>query len=140
MQADAVLRDKVFMRLLPQTGQEIPVLAHMAYDPQDPYAVTVNFTHGGWTYAEWRLDRDMLRDALEGVRGGAVGEGDVRVWPEVNGTREELCIELMHSAVFTVWAPSLRGFLDRTYAAVPAGEEHVELDAFLEEVLSSGSR
>jgi hypothetical protein len=136
MTADAVLRDKVFMRLLPQTGQEIPVLAHMRYDPRDPYAVTVEFTHGGWVYAEWRLDRGMLRDGMR----GEVGEGDVRVWPQVDGPREELCIELMRSAVFTVRTRSLLRFLDRTYGAVPAGEEHVELDEFLAEVLSSGSR
>ncbi|MET9799669.1 SsgA family sporulation/cell division regulator [Streptomyces sp. NPDC006368] len=136
MAAEAVLRDKIFMRLLPQVGNEIPVLAHVTYDPRDPYAITVGFTHGGWVYAEWRLDRGMLWDGMR----YAVGEGDVRVWPERAGTRDELRIQLMSSAVFTVWIPSMRRFLERTYEAVPVGEEHVELDELLEELLSHGSR
>ncbi|MDN3297746.1 SsgA family sporulation/cell division regulator [Streptomyces ficellus] len=132
---DAVLRDKIFMRLLSPDGHEIPVLAHLTYDPSDPYAVTVGFTHGGFVYAEWRLDRDMLR---EGMR-QPLGEGDVRVWPYLNGTREELRIELLHTALFTVWVPSLWRFLERTYKAVPAGEERLEeLDAFLAELLAAG--
>ncbi|MFC8914180.1 SsgA family sporulation/cell division regulator [Streptomyces sp. WAC05374] len=132
---DAVLRDKVFMRLLSPDGQELPVLAHLTYDARDPYAVTVGFTHAGFVYAEWRLDRDMLRDGMA----HPVGEGDVRMWPVLNGTREELRIELLHAAVFTVWAPSLWRFLAGTYEQVPAGQERVEeLDAFLAELLATG--
>ncbi|MEU9980536.1 SsgA family sporulation/cell division regulator [Streptomyces sp. NPDC050856] len=128
------LRDKVFMRLLSESGHELPVLAHLTYDPRDPYAVVVGFTHGGCVYAEWRLDREMLG---EGTR-GPVGEGDVRMWPVLNGTREELHIELMHTAEFTVWVPSLVRFLERTYTVVPEGSERVEMDAFLAEVLAAG--
>ncbi|MFF8831921.1 SsgA family sporulation/cell division regulator [Streptomyces sp. NPDC015131] len=132
---NTVLRDKVFMRLLSPEGRELPVLAHLGYDPRDPYAVTVGFTHGGFVYAEWRLDRDMLRDGTA----HPVGEGDVRMWPVLNGTREELRIELLHTAVFTVWVPSLRRFLERTYEEVPAGRERLEdLDAFLAELLAAG--
>ncbi|QGV79500.1 SsgA family sporulation/cell division regulator [Streptomyces ficellus] len=132
---NTVLRDKVFMRLLSPDGHELPVLSHLTYDPRDPYAVTVGFTHGGFVYAEWRLDRDMLRDGMA----HPVGEGDVTMWPVLNGTREELRIELLNTAVFTVWAPSLWRFLRKTYEEVPAGRERVEdLDAFLEELLAAG--
>ncbi|ORT59444.1 SsgA family sporulation/cell division regulator [Streptomyces sp. CB03238] len=132
---NAVLRDKVFMRLLSPDGHELPVLAHLVYDTRDPYAVTVGFTHGGFVYAEWRLDRDMLRDGMA----QPVGEGDVRMWPALNGSREELRIELLDTAVFTVWVPSLWRFLARTYEEVPAGQERLEdLDAFLAELLATG--
>ncbi|MCS0635079.1 SsgA family sporulation/cell division regulator [Streptomyces sp. LP05-1] len=130
----AVLRDKVFMRLLAQSGHDLPVLAQLTYEADDPYAVRVGFLHDGLLAAEWRLSREML---AEGMR-GEVGIGDVRMWPHLNGSREELRIELLRSAVFTVWAPSLRKFLDRTYEEVPAGQERLELDAFLAEVLAAG--
>ncbi|MEU6056795.1 SsgA family sporulation/cell division regulator [Streptomyces sp. NPDC047097] len=130
-----VLRDKVFMRLVSAEGHEVPVLAHLTYDARDPYAVIIGFTHGGCVYAEWRLDRDML---WEGMR-GTVGEGDVRMWPSLNGSRQELCIELLGETVFSVWAPSLERFLASSYASVPAGQENLEeLDAFLAELLAAG--
>jgi hypothetical protein len=37
-----------------------------------------------------------------------------------------------------VWEPALRDFLARTYEAVPPGEEEVDLDTFLAEVLTAG--
>ncbi|MEE1753574.1 SsgA family sporulation/cell division regulator [Streptomyces sp. SP18CS02] len=139
---NAVMREKVFMRLLSQSGHELPVLVRMTYDDQDPYAVGVGFTHDGCVYAEWRLDRGMLR---EGMR-HPVGVGDVRMWPVLKGTREELCIELrgpdledeVNHAVFTVWAPSMARFLDRTYEMVPEGRERLALDEFLAQVLATG--
>ncbi|OAL12867.1 SsgA family sporulation/cell division regulator, partial [Streptomyces noursei] len=124
-----------FMRLLSLDGTELPVLSHLTYDARDPYAVTVGFPHAGLVYAEWRLDRDMLRYGMA----HPIGEGDVRMWPALNGTRDELRIELAHTTVFTVRAPSLRRFLERTHEEVPAGRERIEeLDAFLAELLAAG--
>ncbi|WP_149182231.1 SsgA family sporulation/cell division regulator [Streptomyces sp. TRM49041] len=132
---NAVLHDKLFMRL-----HELPVLAHMTYDDGDPYAVRVAFTDGEYVYAEWRLDRGMLR---EGMR-HAVGEGDVRVWPGSQGARDVpgvpgVHIELCGEADFTVGEESLARFLERTYEAVPEGEERVDVDALVTRLLATGS-
>ncbi|GAA4909557.1 SsgA family sporulation/cell division regulator [Streptomyces coeruleoprunus] len=116
-----VLHDKLFMRL-----DDLPVLAHMTYDASaDPYAVTVAFTDGTFVYAEWRLDRGMLRDGMR----RPVGEGDVRVRPGVH-------IELCGQADFTVAEDSLQRFLERTYEMVPEGEERVDMDALVARLLA----
>ncbi|OII67616.1 MULTISPECIES: SsgA family sporulation/cell division regulator [unclassified Streptomyces] len=120
---NTVLHDKLFMRL-----RDLPVLAHVSYDEDDPYAVRMAFTDGTRVYAEWRLDRDMLR---EGIR-HEVGEGDVRVWPE-DGVHIELCGE----ADFTVGRAALEHFLARTYEAVPEGDEHVDVDALVSRLLAT---
>ncbi|WP_175410528.1 SsgA family sporulation/cell division regulator [Streptomyces sp. TRM64462] len=122
---NAVLHDKLFMRL-----HELPVLAHLTYDEADPYAVRVAFTDGEHVYAEWRLDRGMLREGLR----HEVGEGDVRVWPGWPGVHIELCGE----ADFTVGEQSLGRFLDRTYEVVPEGEERVDVDALVSRLLATG--
>ncbi|MCP9958120.1 MULTISPECIES: SsgA family sporulation/cell division regulator [Streptomyces] len=119
---NAVLHDKLFMRL-----HELPVLAHMTYDETDPYAVRVAFTDGEYVYAEWRLDREMLR---EGMR-HEVGEGDVRIWPGVH-------IELCGEADFTVGEEPLARFLERTYEVVPEGEERVDVDGLVDRLLTAG--
>lgn len=131
---NAVLHDKLFMRL-----RDVPVLALMTYDERDPYAVTVAFTDGECVYAEWRLDRDMLRDGARQT----VGEGDVRVWPGEPGAPGEpavraVHIELCREADFTVGAESLRRFLTRTYEVVPEGEERVDVDALVTRLLATG--
>ncbi|MFG3495900.1 SsgA family sporulation/cell division regulator [Streptomyces sp. NPDC047928] len=125
----AVVHDKLFMRL-----QDLPVLAHMTYDVRDPYAVTVAFTSGGRVYAEWRLDRGMLRDGM--LR--PVGVGDVRMWPESDPSDAGLHIELCREVVFRVSERSLKRFLDRTYEAVPEGEERLDLDGLVDRLLADG--
>ncbi|MFF1451213.1 SsgA family sporulation/cell division regulator [Streptomyces sp. NPDC058274] len=124
------------------TGR-FPVLAHMTYDADDPFAVTVVFSHDGRVLARWRLDRQMLAD---GIR-RPVGEGDVRMRPQSTGQWEELRLEFFgdshadgerHHAVVLAWAPAVVSFLDETYEVVRPGHEEVCLDGFLAEVIAGG--
>lgn len=118
-----------------------PVLAHLAYDAADPFAVTAVFSHDGRVLADWRLDRDML---CAGLR-GPVGEGDVRLCPVSHGVWEEIRMELLgdthpdgsrqHALVFW-WAPALSAFLCRTHEIVPPGRESVRIDDFLADLLA----
>ena len=96
--------------------------------------MTVTFQTGGEGdgIVEWMFARQLL---TEGVA-GPVGEGDVRVWPEVHG-RERVVNLAMASpsgaALFEIDRDDLVEFLQQTYLAVPTGSEGavVDLDAEL---------
>ncbi|WP_371673422.1 SsgA family sporulation/cell division regulator [Streptomyces sp. NBC_00289] len=120
-----------------------PVLAHLSYDADDPFAVTVVFSHDGRVLAQWRLDREMLGDGL--LR--PVGVGDVRMRPVSTGTWEELRMEFFgdaradgerHHAVVFAWAPGIAAFLRQTHRIVAPGQEEVRVDDFLATVIAGG--
>ncbi|MBL1084663.1 SsgA family sporulation/cell division regulator [Streptomyces actinomycinicus] len=128
--------------LAPGTGR-CPVLAHLGYDADDPFAVTAVFAHDGRVLACWRLDREMLSDGLV----GPVGAGDVRLRPSTTGLWQELRLEFFgdvrpdggrHHAVVFAWADAVAAFLRETHRIVPPGAERVPVDALLEEILSTG--
>ncbi|AIR96567.1 SsgA family sporulation/cell division regulator [Streptomyces glaucescens] len=131
------------MQLQAGTADRFPVLAHLGYDAEDPFAVSAVFSHDGRVLARWRLDREMLADGLR----GPVGVGDVRMRPESTDRWEELRLDFFgdprsdgghhHAAVFA-WAPAIASFLEETYAVVPPGREQVRLDDFLAEVIAEG--
>ncbi|MEU2426618.1 SsgA family sporulation/cell division regulator [Streptomyces sp. NPDC007851] len=120
-----------------------PVLAHLSYDADDPFAVTAVFTLDGRVLARWRLDREMLNDGLR----EPVGIGDIRLRPERQGRWREVRMDFLgdplpggerHHAVVFVWAPALAAFLSDTYMAVPPGREVVRVDDVLAEILATG--
>jgi hypothetical protein len=132
----------VVQLLAPGTGR-CPVLAHLRYAADDPFAVTAVFTHDGRVLACWRLDRAMLAEGLA----GAVGIGDVRLRPQDTGPWHELRMEFLgdtrpdgsrHRAVVLAWAPGVASFLRETYQVVPPGQERVDVDELLAEILSTG--
>ncbi|WP_329461562.1 SsgA family sporulation/cell division regulator [Streptomyces sp. NBC_01431] len=121
-------------------AQQVPVTARLTYDATDAFAITVDFElHAGMSVT-WRLARDLLAQGIE----HPVGEGDVRAAPQLLGPRREVRIELMGAgldgqwgrAVFSVSARALQQFLERTYEAVPAGEEEADVDGFLAELFT----
>jgi hypothetical protein len=139
----SALNKTLVMQLQSAGGNRFPVLAHMTYDAEDPFAVTMVFSHNGRSLASWRLDRDMLADGLR----RRVGEGDVRMHPQATGAWDELCIDFYgephhdggrrHATVFA-WAAGVDSFLQETYVCVPRGEEQVRVDDFLSELLANG--
>ncbi|MEU0005506.1 SsgA family sporulation/cell division regulator [Streptomyces sp. NPDC006314] len=121
--------------------ERCPVLAHLSYDAEDPFAVTAVFGHDGRVLARWRLDREMLSDGLT----RPVGVGDVRVRPAATGMWHELRLDFLgdyrpdgsrHHAVVFAWAPAIAAFLRETHQIVPPGHEHVPVDELLAEILS----
>src|SRR5690606_41932310 len=62
-------------------SDRFPVLAHLSYDPADPFAVTVVFSHDGRVLARWQLDREVVAGGLL----GPAGVGDVRLSPQARG-------------------------------------------------------
>ncbi|MFK4148784.1 SsgA family sporulation/cell division regulator [Streptomyces sp. NPDC004065] len=123
--------------------ERFPVLAHFGYDADDPFAVTVVFSHDGRVLARWTLDREMLGDGLT----RPVGIGDVRFRPVPAGPWDELCMEFYgdarpdggrhHAAVFAA-APAVEEFLRETRDVVAPGTEEFGADDFLAEVIAGG--
>ncbi|MBV2353020.1 SsgA family sporulation/cell division regulator [Streptomyces sp. J2-1] len=120
-----------------------PVLAHLSYDVDDPFAVNAVFGHDGQVLAQWRLDREMLAEGLT----RPVGIGDVRLRPESTGLWQELRMEFLgrarpdgsrHHAVVFAWASAVESFLRETHEVVRPGREEVPVDELLADILSTG--
>ncbi|MFJ4468198.1 SsgA family sporulation/cell division regulator [Streptomyces sp. NPDC089424] len=131
------------MQLQAGTADRFPVLAHLGYEADDPFAVTMAFSHDGHVLARWRLDREMVLDGLR----RPVGIGDVRFRPVSTGMWDELRMEFFgdarsdgerHHAVVFAWAAAVDSFLRRTHEIVPPGQEQFEVDDFLAEVIADG--
>nr|WSX53720.1 SsgA family sporulation/cell division regulator [Streptomyces sp. NBC_00974] len=117
------------------------LLARLSYDGEDPYAVKAEFFDGPDVLARWHFDRQML---AEGVH-RPVGEGDVSFSPYEDACVDELRIDLRGrstepegQAALFVDTRVLVGFLEQTYAVINVGEEFLDLDTLLDELLASG--
>ena len=75
----ATVTAELELHLVVPGGPSLPVLAGLSYSSDDPWAVRVAFHTGGEGdgTVEWMFARQLLTDGIS----GAVGEGDVRVWP-----------------------------------------------------------
>jgi hypothetical protein len=109
------------------------------YREADPYAVQILIPDGGYVWT-WEVARDLL----EAGRRKAVGEGVVRVRPEVFDGRLAVVLEFycddnsFHP--FGISPAALDRFLRRSYEVVPRGAEpeHGKLGEALEQCLASG--
>ncbi|MFE9534432.1 SsgA family sporulation/cell division regulator [Streptomyces sp. NPDC006691] len=136
------LCETVFMNLEIDATERIPLVTRLVYEVDDPFAVRLRFELHEDVAVTWAIERDLLSHGLT----REVGDGDVRVSPRTVDGRREARIELAGcgldgewgSAVFSAWEPVLRDFLDRTYELVPPGQETVDVDAFLTQVLAMG--
>lgn len=122
------------LRLVVPGGPSLPVLADLRYDTLDPWAVRVAFQTGGEGdgVVEWLFARQLLSEGAA----GPVGDGDVRVWPAVNGSDRVVHLAMASpsgSALFEIARDDVVEFLQQTYLAVPTGSEEgvVDLDAEL---------
>lgn len=130
----ATVRSEIELRLVVPGGPSLPVLADLRYAADDPWAVRVAFQTGGEGdgIVEWMFARQLLTDGVA----GAVGEGDVRVWPSMSGGDRVISLAMASpsgSALFEIDRDALVEFLQQTYLAVPTGAEEdvVDLDAEL---------
>ena len=121
------------LRLVLPDSPALPVLATLRYDVSDPYAIRVSFHTGDDnSVVEWSFARQLLTDGVT----GAVGEGDVRVWPTTRDGRPLISLALTSpsgSALFETSIGDVVEFLTRSYAAVPTGceSQYVDMDAEL---------
>ena len=136
MTSIATVRAELELRLVVPGGPSLPVLADLRYAADDPWAVRVAFQVGsgqdGDGTVEWMFARQLLTEGIA----GAVGEGDVRVWPSVSGRERVINLAMASpsgSALFEIDRDALVEFLQQTYLAVATGTEEdvVDLDAEL---------
>jgi hypothetical protein len=115
------------LELIDANGASTPLETELAYDPSDPYAVTAAFlTVAG--RVEWTFGRDLLIGGLY----EPTGDGDVHVWPCLDGdARSVVIIELCSpdgEALVQARAADITAFVDRMTAAVAPGAEAVDVD------------
>ncbi len=114
----------------------LPLVAAMAYDTTDPWAVRVSFDTETGTVT-WLFARQLLTDGIAGL----TGEGDIKVWPTLHDGERTVTLSMSSNsgaAVFEMDRNGLVEFLQQTYLAVPTGHEAltVDLDAELALLLS----
>jgi hypothetical protein len=127
--------DDVDLRLVVPGDEGLHLTATLRYEASDPFAVEATFRAGDEAIS-WVLGRDLLSDGLN----GDCGEGDVRVWPTVDGLRRVVMLQLTSPdgcALLAADAQGLETFLARTYDAVPLGYEgdHLDVDSALAQLL-----
>ena len=115
------------MPSLAGTETVIEMAGELRFEPTDPFAVTLTILAPG-SPVRWKLARELL---LHGCY-ERVGEGDVRVEPDVDPAgRAVVLIRLSPpraSAVLTIPTVVVVDFLDKVLAAVPPGTESEHLD------------
>ncbi|MET0234126.1 MAG: SsgA family sporulation/cell division regulator [Kibdelosporangium sp.] len=116
------------------------VEADLRYDTTDPYAITALFHPAGADEVRWVFARDLLEQGL--VRW--VGEGDVRIGPDLTDP-ESTGVELISPSSRVLLRVSTRqvvDFLDETYRAVPPGaqESWLDIDTQIERFLALSAR
>ncbi len=129
MSHTATVSTELELHLVVPGGPSLPVLADLRYAADDPWAVRVAFQTGGEGdgVVEWMFARQLL---TEGVT-GAVGEGDVRVWPADSGRDRVVHLAMASpsgSALFEIDRDDVVEFLQQTYVAVPTGSEGQAVD------------
>ncbi|MGW1026013.1 SsgA family sporulation/cell division regulator [Streptomyces sp. NPDC002577] len=121
-----VIEQSVEARLVAAVPRMPTIPATLHYDRRDPFAVRITFpapaTLAGvevcWTFA-----RDLLSTGID----RPAGQGDVQLRP-YGYDRTVLEFHACEgTAIVHVRTGELRRFLARTFAIVPAGEEHLHL-------------
>lgn len=110
-------------------------IATFSYDADDPYAVGVTF-HVPAGDIPWVIARSLL---VRGI-GEPAGEGDIRLRPDLDEEGRAVVRMDFHSPEgrlqVEVRTADLLAFLGRTWVAVRPGEESIDLNGFLDELLA----
>ncbi|MFB9315099.1 SsgA family sporulation/cell division regulator [Nocardioides plantarum] len=116
-------------------GRPMAFIATFSYDVTDPYAVRVTF-HVPSGEIPWVMARSLLARGL----GEPAGDGDIRLSPGLDENGLAVVRVDFHSPEgrlqVEVRSGDLLAFLGRTWLAVLPGEETVDVDGFLAELLA----
>lgn len=132
MNSSKTVSAEIGLRLVVRRQTIVPLVASLYYATEDPYAIRIAFHVGLDEPVEWIFARDLLSMGIQGRE----GLGDVAVWPSAGSKGgapgSVLNLELSSpfgQAHFEAPAREVSGFLRRTFALVPAGDEANFLDA-----------
>lgn len=137
MDTPDALTQELFARCAFPTGALVG--AELRYDAADPYVVAVTLHDELGT--SYEVARTLLTQAIT----GAAGTGDARAWPVVDEHGRSLVVLHLRAdddeVVLELLTTELDRFLGRTRALVPLGteSEHVDVDAVVAQLLSSGA-
>jgi hypothetical protein len=108
-------------------GVSAQVLTDLAYDPRDPFAVTLVFRTQPRP-VRWTFARQLLTDGLV----EPTGDGDVHVWSCLDDAGLAVAMVELSApggdVLVQFRAHDVVSFLDRTEALVPTGQESALLD------------
>lgn len=133
---DAAVSTELPLRLLSGANGILLLDAELQYDADDPLAVSALFDTGENEPVRWTFARELLHDGLH----RRVGDGDLAVWPGVDGDGEpSLNLQLRSpygSALVEAPTGVVEDFLSRTEQVVPFGDEVVthDIDVALEAI------
>jgi hypothetical protein len=128
----AILAETVFDIQEPHGAS--PIAIELAYNSDDPFAVTMRFFVRPGEAVTWLLSRSLL---AEGLRTPS-GLGDVRISPlDPDTCLMELCSE-NGAATFHAPVRDLQRFLGSSYELVPRGQECIDFDRELEILAATG--
>ncbi len=117
-------------------GTTRQLAAELAYDAEDPFAITMTF-HTRTGDVPWVFHRELLLGGLT----NPVGEGDVHIFPSIDlQGRAVVVIELLStSGSFVAHAQTqeIYQFLMGTMSLVPLGAERIDVDAMIDSLLPS---
>ena len=133
-----VVHSAMTLELVDANGASTPLETELVYDPSDPFAVTAAFmTVAG--RVEWTFGRDLLIGGMY----EPTGDGDVHVWPCLDGdARSVVIIELCSpdgEALVQARAAEMSAFVERMTTAVPPGTETVDVDAAIAAILADAA-
>lgn len=118
-----------------ELGRPMAFIATFSYDVDDPYAVCVTF-HVPAGDVPWVMSRNLLTRGL----GEPAGDGDIRLQPSLDEDGRAVVRMDFHSPEgrlqVEVRTADLLAFLGRTWVAVRPGEEQVDVEAMLDELLA----
>ncbi len=114
--------------------QSIPVAVTLHYySVEDPFAVRAIFEFG-----EDKVDWTFARELLILGTANDVGNGDVRVYPSLETDAVILSLSSPEGdALLELPRQPLVGFINRTTALVPVGEEDYDVDLLIANLLDS---
>lgn len=135
----SLVKGHLVMSLLASEELAFETSVQLAYDPADPFAVTLTFHLPGDAPVSWVFGRELL---LDGVSRPA-GDGDVRIepipGPDDSGGDVRITLRSPEGdALLRSPAVPLIAFLGRTDRVLPMGQEHAdeELERQLAEILA----
>lgn len=133
-----LLTRAVTLVLLVDSDEGQPMPAELIYNPSDPFAVSLLLGDVD-DAAVWCFSRELLSGGLH----EPTGDGDVHVWPFVDGHGSSIILIELSSpdgvAILQADTREINGFLTMSHEVVAPGEEsaHSDIDAVIAAILAA---
>lgn len=117
------------------TDAELDLSAEFTFDPSDALAVTMTVSSVDGPVV-WTFARELLIDGQY----QPTGDGDVHVWPCLSASGDAVVIVELDSptgeTMLQFPSRDVQEFVAASLATVPLGAEEIDVDAWLEQLLT----